>query len=93
MQITVHVEAQPMGTAGALLPLAGTADDTLLLLNGDSWFDIDLRAFATALPDWAVARIALNRTTNLGRFGVVEFDDGRVTRFAERNTKRESRVH
>ena len=86
VQITVHVEAQPMGTAGALLPLTGTADDTLLLLNGDSWFDIDLRAFATALPDWAVARIALSRSTNLGRFGVVEFDDGRVTRFAERNT-------
>ena len=86
VRITVHVETQPMGTAGALLPLAETADDTLLLLNGDSWFDIDLRAFATALPDWAVARLALNRATNPGRFGVVQFDDGRITRFAERNT-------
>jgi D-glycero-D-manno-heptose 1,7-bisphosphate phosphatase len=86
VQITVHIEPQPMGTAGALLPLKGTIDDMLLLLNGDSWFDIDLRAFATALPDWAVARLALNRTTNLSRFGVVEFEDGRVTHFAERNT-------
>src|SRR5262245_3452093 len=34
VQISVHVEAQPMGTAGALLPLLGTADDTVLLLNG-----------------------------------------------------------
>jgi D-glycero-D-manno-heptose 1,7-bisphosphate phosphatase len=86
IQITVHVEAQPMGTAGALLPLAGTANDTILLLNGDSWFDIDLRAFASSLPDWAVARLALNRTTNLSRFGVVEFDDGRITHFAASGT-------
>ena len=49
------------------------------ILNGDSWFDIDLRAFATALPNWAVARLALRRTNDLGRFGVVEFNDGRVT--------------
>lgn len=85
VEITVHVEAQPMGTAGALLPLVGAADDMLLLLNGDSWCDIDLRAFATALPDWAVARLALNRSTNVGRFGVVEFHNGRVTHFAERD--------
>jgi D,D-heptose 1,7-bisphosphate phosphatase len=86
VRITVHVEAQPMGTAGALLPLAGAADDTVLLLNGDSWFDIDLRAFATSLPDWALARLALNRTANLSRFGVVEFEDGRITRFAASST-------
>ena len=85
VEITVHVEAQPMGTAGALLPLVGAVDDMLLLLNGDSWCDIDLRAFATALPDWAVARLALNRSTNVGRFGVVEFHNGRVTHFAERD--------
>ena len=74
-----------MGTAGALLPLSGNPEDTILVLNGDSWFDIDLRAFATGLPDWAVARIALRRTRHIGRFGVVEFNDGHVTRFAERD--------
>jgi D,D-heptose 1,7-bisphosphate phosphatase len=87
VQISVHVEAQPMGTAGALLPLGGNPDDTLLLINGDSWFDIDLRAFATALPDWAVARLGLTPITNPGRFGIVEFDEGRITHFAERNTR------
>ena len=85
VQITVHVEDQPMGTAGALLPLLGNPEDTVLILNGDSWFDIDFRAFATGLPNWAVARIALRRTNDLGRFGVVEISDGRVTRFADRN--------
>ena len=74
-----------MGTAGALLPLLGNPEDTVLILNGDSWFDIDFRAFATGLPNWAVARIALRRTNDLGRFGVVEISDGRVTRFADRN--------
>ena len=85
VEITVHVEDQPMGTAGALLPLLGAAEDMVLLMNGDSWCDIDLRAFATGLPDWAVARLALRSTNDLGRFGVVEFNDGRVTRFAERD--------
>src|SRR5262249_531311 len=41
----------------------------------------DLRAFASSLPDWAGARLALNYTTNLSRFGVVEFDQDRITRF------------
>jgi D-glycero-D-manno-heptose 1,7-bisphosphate phosphatase len=91
VHITVHVESNAMGTAGALLPLTGTPDDTLLLLNGNSWFDIDLRAFATGLPQWALARLALNHCTNLRRFGVVEFDSGfRITRFVERNSSVEA---
>src|SRR5215213_6644301 len=45
--IRVVVEPEPAGTGGALTYLEGLADDTFLLMNGDSWFDIDLRLFAS----------------------------------------------
>ena len=43
--VTVTIEPEPAGTGGALAQLRGIAEDAFLLLNGDSWFDIDLRAW------------------------------------------------
>ena len=48
VQVRVVVEREPAGTGGALRYLDGIADDYFLLMNGDSWLDMDLRAFARA---------------------------------------------
>ncbi|MBS0280504.1 MAG: HAD-IIIA family hydrolase [Proteobacteria bacterium] len=83
VQVRVVVEREPAGTGGALTYLDGSADEHFLLMNGDSWFDMDLRAFADApLMKPTLAKIALRRLENLGRYGGVILDRGRILDFA-----------
>ena len=46
LEIDVSVEPQRAGTGGALWHARDRLDDQFLLLNGDSWFDINLLDFA-----------------------------------------------
>jgi D-glycero-D-manno-heptose 1,7-bisphosphate phosphatase len=80
--IRVVVESKPAGTGGALSYLADVADAQFLLMNGDSWINLDLRAFAEdRSPGPAVVKIALRRLENSGRYGSVAMRDGRVVSF------------
>lgn len=73
------------GTGGALRDARDALESRFLLCNGDSFFDINFLDLA-ALPkadDW-LAAIALRRLDNTGRFGRVELEGKRITRFAEK---------
>jgi len=86
LEIDVAVEAEPAGTGGALALAKDRLDDSFLLLNGDSWFDINLLGLPALLarePD-AVGCLALRAVADTARYGVVDLDDGRITGFAER---------
>jgi len=48
LEIAVAVEPQPAGTGGALWHARDRLDDSFFLLNGDSWFDINLLDLANA---------------------------------------------
>ncbi len=70
-------EPEPRGTGGALHEAAGLLDERFLLLNGDSFFDVDYRDLIARVPDrpW-VGCIALRAVGDAGRYGrvVVEPD-------------------
>jgi NDP-sugar pyrophosphorylase family protein len=81
-------EESPLGTAGALrLALPLLASDPVLILNGDSFCDMDLHAFWR----WYDARetagaLLLHKTFDTTRYGRVRVDnDGRVLRFDEKS--------
>src|SRR5437763_3523431 len=61
LDIVVSVEPQPAGTGGALWHARDHLDDRFFLLNGDSWFDINLLGFAAqaAEDESAAGSIAL----------------------------------
>jgi D,D-heptose 1,7-bisphosphate phosphatase len=86
LEIDVSVEPQRAGTGGALWHARDRLDDQFLLLNGDSWFDINILDFACrAVSDpSATGAIAVRPLPNASRYGVVEIDSIRVTRFRER---------
>lgn len=86
LEIAVSVEPQPAGTGGALWHARDRLDDMFFLLNGDSWFDINLLGLANpvARDPSAAAAIAVRELADAARFGAVEIADGRVARFAER---------
>ncbi len=82
--IRVSRETAPAGTAGALRRVVDTLDPWFLLANGDSIFDINLRALATIPPRPAIGRLALRRVADAARFGSVWLEGGRITEFREK---------
>jgi NDP-sugar pyrophosphorylase family protein len=90
MELAYSVEPEPLGTAGAVrhaLPLL--ARDAVLLLNGDSYCGVDLRAFYSFHEAHGhAASLCLARVENAARYGRVELDpDDRILRFDEKNPK------
>ncbi len=86
--IRVVVEGEPLGTGGAIkLSMPFVTGDYFFLLNGDSFFDIDLREFekdSFSMGEFDVS-IALCEMENPERFGVVEISkDFKVARFREK---------
>lgn len=86
LDIRVAVEPERAGTGGALFHAAERADETFLLLNGDSWLDFNLLgALADVASRPAVpATLVLRRLPDASRYGVVEVEGDAVTGFRER---------
>lgn len=82
--IRVVQEREPAGTGGALGHARALLDPWFLLANGDSYFDINLRAFAAHRPPDAVAHVALRMMQDVSRYGSVDLRDGRVEKFMEK---------
>lgn len=79
-------EPEPLGTAGAVrqaLHLLQTP--TILLLNGDSFCEVDIDAFVQHHAEAGVAcSLTLAQVGDTSRYGRVEREGDRVTRFVEK---------
>jgi NDP-sugar pyrophosphorylase family protein len=87
MHLRYSVEDRALGTAGAVrLALASLPSRTILLLNGDSFCEVDLAAFRRH-NDALAAKVSLvlSRVPSTARFGRVQTDgEGRIVRFVEK---------
>lgn len=90
VQILYSVEAQPLGTAGALQQARRFLDRTFLVMNGDTYFAVDVATLvANHRQGDAIATLGLVEVPQAGRFGAVTLDArGYVTRFAEKKRRR-----
>jgi D-glycero-D-manno-heptose 1,7-bisphosphate phosphatase len=88
MELEVMVEPTRAGTGGALHNAGGVAEDEFFLLNGDSWFDIDLGMLvrAAAADPLSAAILALRPVPDASRYGVAVLDQNRVLEFHVRPT-------
>ncbi|MEI8367660.1 MAG: nucleotidyltransferase family protein [Planctomycetia bacterium] len=87
MRISYSHEATPLGTGGGLRLAADTVTSpSLLVLNGDSYCEVDLTAFlADALRHGRSPALVLSRQADTSRFGRVEHGpDGRIGSFREK---------
>jgi mannose-1-phosphate guanylyltransferase len=85
--VTWITEAEPLGTAGAIVnALDHVRDDAFLVLNGDVLTDLDLTALIEYHRDrGAVATIALTPVDDARPYGLVDTaEDGRVLEFREK---------
>jgi NDP-sugar pyrophosphorylase family protein len=90
MRLVYSQEPSPLGTGGAVRFAAShLVSPTILLLNGDSYCQVDVGAFWSAhCAAGAGATLVLVRVNDAGRFGQVELDEaGRILRFEEKGTR------
>src|SRR5258708_3244178 len=87
--IQVLREPEPLGTAGALTIARELLDPRFLMMNGDAFFDINLRALEQASQqDGAMATLALRSVADAARYGRVIEEHGSVVAFLEKDLSR-----
>lgn len=88
LRISYSTEEEPLGTGGAiLLGMSKACTDNVLVLNGDTLFEIDFAKLADYhLQKESLLTIALREENEVSRYGSVQVDDaGKITTFAEKN--------
>ena len=87
--IRVLREPIPLGTAGALTVARETLDPYFLMMNGDAFFDLNLRALEQAShKSGAMATLALRSVSDAARYGRVIEQQGKVIAFLEKDLDR-----
>ena len=90
LKIEYSVETEPLGTGGAFKQaLKKINSPYVLVLNGDTYFDVNLRRmYNDRSVKEADVIIALSHVDNIQRYGCVEFDmKKRVTGFIEKGVR------
>ena len=87
IQLSYCAERDALGTGGGIRLASDYMDsDSFLILNGDTYFDLDLHAFesfhASGKFDLSVA---LRSVDDAGRYGSVQVDGDRIIGFAEKS--------
>lgn len=96
LAIDYAIEAQPLGTAGAMKNAAPLLrEERFILFNGDILTDLDLAAMmAHHLAAGATATVALAEVPDPSAFGMIEVDDNdRVVRWIEKPSPEEVTSH
>lgn len=85
VQLSYVPEPTPAGTGGALTYAASHLAAEFLLLNGDSYFDINLLDLMTRRfsPDWLIG-LALREIDDAARYGAVGLVGDNVSSFGEK---------
>lgn len=77
------VETTPLGTGGALAHAIDNLAERFILLNGDSYVEVDFRALVAHLDHGPLA-MTLTRVVDAGRFGTVAVEHDRAARLVEK---------
>lgn len=91
-EVSYSIEQNLRGTAGALKYAQARIESSTLVVNGDTYLDIDYRAFASFHdPSLAVASIALAKVEDISNYGeVVCNGQDRIVSFNEKSLDRRS---
>jgi mannose-1-phosphate guanylyltransferase len=87
IEIVYSQEPVPLGTGGALRRAAAHFDQTILVLNGDTYLATDYRAVATTHAEYpgAIGTIVVSEVEDTARYGQVILDDAqRIIAFQEK---------
>lgn len=84
--IEYAIEEKPLGTGGGLMfALGKTTDDNILVINGDTWFPIDINKFySNHVLNRSLISVALKPMKDFSRYGSVECHNNSIVHFNEK---------
>lgn len=94
VEIVYCREEEPMGTGGGLKKAFEYTQGEAFVLNGDTFFDIDLAALAAFHTGTkADITLALKQMENFDRYGTVEMRGDRIVKFEEKKPVAEGLIN
>src|SRR6266404_4813006 len=82
MELVFDVESSPLGTGGAIAAaLRHAQSDCVLVLNGDTYLDLDLDAVRSMWPGDRTPIVVARAVSDTERFGRLDVANGRITKF------------
>lgn len=96
MELVYSLEEKPLFTGGAVkMALSRCRDENVFIVNGDTFFDVDLAAMAKChQATGAVLTVATKEMEHFSRYGTVESDEsGRITAFREKKPCRRGAIN
>jgi D-glycero-alpha-D-manno-heptose 1-phosphate guanylyltransferase len=95
-ECTFAIEEEPLGTGGGIMnALAKAREDDILVLNGDTFFNSDLRKFMDShIRGGVPVSLALKPMTDFDRYGKVSVGaEDKVMEFAEKRPCRQGLIN
>ena len=87
-------EEEPLGTGGAIKKALDLVTDYAYILNGDTFFDIDLESLQNFYYNTeAEIVLALKQMTNFDRYGSVCMEHERIVRFEEKKATQKGLIN
>lgn len=89
LELVYCLESTPLGTGGGIrLGLTHCTTETVLVLNGDSFFAVPVADYIVAHEQsGAVASLALRRVEDGARYGTLLLDGNRISAFREKSAE------
>jgi D-glycero-alpha-D-manno-heptose 1-phosphate guanylyltransferase len=87
MKVQYAIETEPLGTGGGIrLAMERCNENHALVLNGDSFFDINLHDYHKAfISEKAKHAIAIRHVSDAARYGTIETKNKQIISFKEKN--------
>jgi D-glycero-alpha-D-manno-heptose 1-phosphate guanylyltransferase len=82
--ISYEIESEPRGTGGLIYELARKWNEDILLLNGDTYFDVDLASMTAASKSGDI-KLAVRKIENSDRYGALTISGDRIIDFQEKS--------
>ena len=94
VEIVYSKEEEPLGTGGGIKKAFQLVDDFAYVLNGDTFFDIDLNVLSKFhLEAAADISLALKPMQRFDRYGTVEMKEERIIKFEEKKPVEEGLIN
>ncbi len=85
IKIFYTIEKELLGTGGAIMPVLSKWREPFFLLNGDTFFEADLKSFSEAFFKLRpLASLSLKPVFNQDRYGAVQIEGDKITSLTEK---------
>lgn len=84
VKISYEVELEPRGTGGLIYELARKWNENILLINGDTYFEVDIQSLIASSKNKEIV-LAVRKVERSDRYGALTIENNRIIDFQEKS--------